>query len=191
MIWPRIKAAIAVVAAGLAISTSYLWLPGIFALIVSAFIAGIAVSWFAAWRHRSPADREQRQMIQDLWSAAHRLQAGRVLEDPVTGRGLAIERERGFVTLAVADPRRSDDPNERREATVTRYMLGFLGSPIPPPLLRHTAPLDEDVPARMPWRQARGLLRFNDQTGAMETSAGELAELRAQLGRAIAAAGRG
>jgi hypothetical protein len=69
-------------------------------------------------------------------------------------------------------------------------MPGFLASPISPPLFRHTPPLDEQMPVRMPWRQAIGLLRLNDQTGAMEASLAKLADLRAQLDRAVADATR-
>ena len=43
----------------------------------------------------------------------------------------------------------------------------------------------------MSWQQAGGLLPFNDLTGAMETSNTELADVRAQLDRAIAAAQEG
>jgi hypothetical protein len=128
-------------------------------------------------------------MIRELWSAARRLPAGRVLQDPVTGSGIFAERERGFLTLAIADPPGPGDPAWQRDATVTRYLLGFLASPSPPPLFRRTAPLHENSLAPMPWRQARALLRFNDQTGASEATPGELAELRLQLERVIAAAG--
>ena len=52
-------------------------------------------------------------------------------------------------------------------------------------------PAEAAEPAPVPWlawRQASGLLRFNSQTGVIETTPAELAKLRAQLARAIAAA---
>jgi hypothetical protein len=70
-------------------------------------------------------------------------------------------------------------------------MVGFAAAPSKPPLFRHTTARHDPSPVRMSWQQAGGLLPFNDLTGAMETSNTELADVRAQLDRAIAAAQEG
>ena len=120
-------------------------------------------------------------MIRQLWLAARHLPRGRMLEDPVTGSGIFAERDRGFLTLAIADAPESGDQAQRREATVTRYMLGFLASSVPAPLFRHIEPLYEHSPAPMSRRQARTLLRFNDLTGVAEATPAELASSQAQI----------
>ncbi len=109
----------------------------------------------------------------------------------------SAERERGFLSLAITGAPDGGQPDGddladglagRRAVTVTRYLLGFLAAPVPPPLFAHTAALHDVSPVRMPWRQAGALLHFNELTGAMEATTEELAELRAQLDRTIAAA---
>jgi len=156
-------------------------------LFVGAFIAGIGTSALVGALRRTPAQREQEAMVRALWSTCRRWPSGLVLRDPVTGRGITVERERGFLTLAITSQPDDDDLADnlagRRAATVTRYMLGFLAAPVPPPLFRHTAALHDVSPVRMSWQQAEAgaLLHFNDMTGAMEATTEELAELRAQL----------
>jgi hypothetical protein len=56
-----------------------------------------------------------------------------------------------------------------------------------PPILRMHKPVN-DTGARQPsLRESGEMLRFNDQTGAMNASAAELADLYAMLDRAIRA----
>jgi hypothetical protein len=189
--------AAAITAAGAAATVSYLWFLALALPLAGAFLAGIGISWLRAIRGRSTGQREQDEVIRQMWLAVGRMAPGRVLEDPLTGCGLAVERPRailvprGFVTLTVCDPVVSGGPAERREATVTSYMLGSPAAPSRAPLFRHTTPLFENSPDRISLRQASGLLRFNSQTGAMGTTPAELAELRAQLERVIATAGGG
>jgi hypothetical protein len=52
----------------------------------------------------SPALREQDKMIRSLWTLLRRVPGDVVLVDPVTGHEISVERERGFLTLAIADP---------------------------------------------------------------------------------------
>jgi hypothetical protein len=66
-----------------------------------------------------------------------------VLADPETGDLLTVERERGWLMLAVTDP-----PELGSQPIVTRYPLGQWAAPNPPPLHSHLAALDDVPPAR-------------------------------------------
>jgi hypothetical protein len=114
--------------------------------------------------------------------AVKRWPAGQGLTDPVTGDELTVERERGFLILAISDADTGQVP------MVTRYLLGWLAAPNPPPPFRHTGPAGEPSPVRMSLNQAGALLAFNEQTGAMQATAADLVELRERLDRTIAAA---
>lgn len=127
-------------------------------------------------------------MIRHLWEVARRLPADRTFADPVTGHRIMVERFRGYLTLTVGEPAHPEDPDADREATLTRYMLGFGWRPIPPPLFRHVTPIHDTFTPKLSWRQARQALRLAEQTGAANSTHAELMELRTQLDRAIAAA---
>ncbi len=196
MIGSRIEAAAALVV-GLAVVASYLWFPHPAVLFVGAFIAGLGTAALLGALRRSPMLRRQEVMIRALWSTGRRWPSGLVLRDPVTDSEVTVERERGFLALVIID-QADDDPSgpddasaRRRGATATRYLLGFGAAPVPPPLLRHTAAVHDPSPLRMSWRQAGALVHFNELTGAMEASTEELADLRAQVDRTIAAAAEG
>lgn len=180
IIGPRIEAAFLALV-GMAVAASYLWWPHLWLLFVGVFTAGFGTSALINAIRRPAALREQHRMIRSLWTLLRQVPSDSVLVDPVTGNEIGVERERGFLTLAVAEP--ADGP----AATVTRYMVGFAAAPSPPPLFRHTGPRHDPSPVRMGWREAGALLHFNDLTGAMETSNDELADVRVQLDRAIAA----
>lgn len=190
MIGSRGEAA-ALTTAGLAVTGSYLWFPHMALLIVGVLITVLGSSGLVSVLRWSPEKRRQEMMIRDLWSTARRWPSGLMLRDPVTGSGISVERERGFLTLAITDPLDRDDLGEGRVTTVTWYVLGFLAAPEQPSLLRHTTALHDASPARMSWQQAGELLHFNDLTGAMDATSDELAELRAQLDRTIAATTNG
>lgn len=193
MIGSRIEAAVAVVV-GLAVVSSYLWFPHLALLFVGAFIAGIGTWTLVGALRRSPTLRKQEAMIRALWSTCRRWPSGLVLRDSVTGSRITVERERGFLNLVITGQPDDDDPADgpagRRAMTVTRYLLGFLAAPVPPPLFVHTTALHDVSPVRMSWRQAGALLHVNELTGAMEATTEEFAELRAQLDRTIEAATR-
>jgi hypothetical protein len=181
---PRIEAAF-LTAVGVAVAVSYFWWQQLWLPILGVFIAGFGTSALIGAVRRPPALREQDKMVRSLWTLLRKVPSDVVLVDPVTGHEISVERERGFLTLAVADPA------NRPAGTVTRYMVGFAAAPTPPPLLRHTAARHDESPVRMSIKQAGGLLHFNELTGAMETSNDELVDVRAQLDRAIAAAREG
>jgi hypothetical protein len=105
----RLEAA-ALVVAGLAVVGSYVWVPHTALLFVGALIAGIGTSALVAALRRGPTLCKQEAVIRALWWTARRWPSGRVLRDPVTGSGLTVDRERGFLTLAITGqpPTRQD-----------------------------------------------------------------------------------
>lgn len=184
-IGPRIEAAF-LTAVGLAVAASWLRWHHLALPIIGAFLTGIGASALYTALRRSPAHRRQDAMIRDLWSTVKRWPTGQTLTDPATGGHLKVERERGFLTLAI----REAAADNGQVPMVTRYLLGWLAAPNPPPLFRHTTAAHELSPVRMSLNQAGSLLAFNDQTGAMEATTAELVELRQRLDRTIAAATR-
>lgn len=66
----------------------------------------------------------------------------------------------------------------------TGQYLGSAWRPLPP-IMRMPVPLNHSTDRT--WREAGELLDFNDRTGMMNTTAAELADLRAQLDRALRA----
>jgi hypothetical protein len=190
VIGSRTEAAV-LTALGLAVMVSSVWFRHVAVLLVGIFIVGFGSSALYTALRRSPQQRAQEQQIRRLWEIAYRIPSDVALRDPVTGKQISVERHRGFLsarrgflTLVVADP--LGELEDKRAATATRYMLGYGAAPVPPPLFQHHGPADEPVPAGMTWRQAGRLLRFNDATGAMETSTAELGQLRALVDRAVA-----
>ncbi|GAA2455763.1 hypothetical protein GCM10010191_88760 [Actinomadura vinacea] len=167
------------------LAASYLWTSSLPLALIGTLLAAFGLGGLTSPR-RVSTHPEHEPHLQGLWETARHLSADRVLTDPATGNRLWVERFRGFVTLAVADP---DEPDADRAATVTRYMLAFGRRPLPAPLFRHLTPLHDAAAATMSWRQAREVLRLADQTGTADTTLAELIELCAQLDRAVAAIG--
>lgn len=167
-------------AAGAAAIMAWLWFP-YRALIIAGVIITIAglAGLISSARH-GRAWHEQDVLIRKLWTAAKKVPSGIVLTDPATGELLTVERERGWLTLAVTDP-----PAPGARALVTRYPLGLWAAPNFPPLYRHLGALDDLPPARWRWRQKSQLLYLNSQSTALEVPAGELTGLRDQLTRAV------
>ncbi len=166
---------------GVAAAAAYFWFRYPVLLVVGGLLAlGGAVS-LAADLRRGRAWHEQDIMLRKLWTAVKRVPSGYVLTDPASGELLTVERERGWLTLAVTDP-----PQPGAEAAVSRYPLGKWAAPEQPPLFRHIAGLDDLPPARWRWRQQAALLEFNTRTGAAEVTTAELAALLDQVNRAWA-----
>lgn len=121
-------------------------------------------------------------MIHALWRLAKRAPAGQLLHDPATGHYLGVDRHHGLLEVLVSDVDFTA-PRPPAGAVVTAYGLGGAGRPMPAPILRQHHPVDpEQLPDRT-WQEARELLSFNDQTGAMDTSADELRILHGQQAR--------
>jgi len=171
---------------GVAAAAAYLWFRYPVLLVAGGLLApGGAVS-LAADLRRGRGWHEQDVMLRKLWTAARRIPSGYVLTDPANGELLTVERERGWLTLAVTDP-----PQPGAEAAVSRYPLGKWAAPEQPPLFRHVAGLGDIPPARWRWRQRAALLEFNSRTGAAGATAAELAALLDQVNRAWAVDLRG
>jgi hypothetical protein len=115
---------------------------------------------------------------------ARGLPAGTVITDPLTGSSLSTERASGFLALVVAEPPASALPGQADAAIVHRYMLGFAGRPIRPPLF-HDVTTAHNPPQRMTRRQLMDALQLAEQTGIADTGPVELAGLVIQLHRAM------
>jgi hypothetical protein len=184
--------ALALVAAGVTVAAVGAVLAQLLVVFVGVVAAGAGTARLITAVRADPGTREQEKLILALWSMGRRWPDGEGRIDPVTGQVLAIERHSGFLTLVVATPpvdapesggSAGHDPGD--PTTVTRYLLGLLTLPAPPPLIRDVEPFDQVGEERgLTRRQAKELLAFNDQTGAMEASTAELAELQEQMMRA-------
>jgi hypothetical protein len=185
--WPlylliAVAVIIAVVAATAALR---LWWLG--AATAAVAVAGY-LSSSRSQRRRLRADpvfTAQEQMIRRLWKTARGLPAGTVITDPLTGSGLTAERASGFLTLVVIEPPASAAPGQSDAALVHRYMLGFAGRPLRPPLF-HDVTAARNPPQSMPWRRTMDALQLAEQTGVADTDSVELADLVIQLDRALA-----
>jgi hypothetical protein len=173
---------VALLAASLAWASPY---PALLAL-------GLVVCYLAGGRTGRRLDERgggrehnERLLLRHLWDGARRLPSGRIVVDPVSGKCIGVQRHWGVLTLLVGDPPAAPD------ALVTRYLLGFWRRPLSPPLFQETAPVHE-IPGReslrTSLRESFTLTRFNQASGAMETSLPELLELAARLERALEAA---
>ena len=120
-------------------------------------------------------------LIRKLWAAVKHIPSDYVLADPETGELLSVERERGWLTLVITDP-----PDPSGPALVTRYTLRAWAAPVPPPLFRHLAGLDDIPSARWRLRQKAWLAHVNEQTGALKVTWAEVAALIEQVGRTSA-----
>jgi hypothetical protein len=178
--WPA-----ALLAASLAGIACSLWLGNFPGLFVSVFATGLAAAWLRPAARYAREDEDAR-LIGELWKLTRRLPDGSTFEDPLTGCGISVSRRRGFLTISVVDALDQADEDMLREALVKSYMLGFLGRPAPPPAYRRTIPLADDEP-NLGWRQAARMVDFGLQTGADDTTTGELRELQGIAGRAISA----
>lgn len=174
----------AILAAGVAGTALALWLGSLPGALAGVFVVGLV---FASWRsaaRRASGQREEARLITSAWEAARRLPRGSTYTDPVTGCGIGIDRERGFLTVSLVDaPEGGDSAGSR---LVRTYLLGFLGRPVSPPLYRRTVPLSDENP-RLPLRQARELVDFGLRTGADDADPAEIRELLSILERAVAA----
>lgn len=187
-----------IVLGGLAV-VSYAVVGSIALSALGAIAAGAGLAWLLTVRKWTLDQWQQEPLIRRIWQAARRLPRDRLLIDPVTGTRFCVERTRGFVSLATAetledivdsamlDTLEPSASGMEREATVTRYMLGFLTTPLPPPLYRHITGLHQERPERMSWSDAAEVARLNDLTGMLEATAPELDRLATRLERAVVA----
>jgi len=155
------------------------------AALLVAFIAGTLWSRWKQKRRRTPDETAERVEIRALWHLAKQVPTRELLRDPETGRYIGVDRHHSMLEVLVSDldftDPRTDDVTD---AVVTAYHLGSVWRPMPPPVMRMHTPLNDTGTSRT-WREAGDLLDFNDHTGAMNTSATELADLHAQLNRAL------
>ncbi len=152
-------------------------------LVASALVPVAGPLSLAADIRRGRERHRQDVLIAKLWAAAKRLPIGTVLLDPVNGSRVSVERDGGFLILAITDALDHRDP----EATVARYVLGYWAVRARPPLYRHLAGVHDMSPARMPWQQREQLAEFNAITNAAEVTAGELAGILGQVTRTTTA----
>ncbi|MFC9251917.1 hypothetical protein [Amycolatopsis thailandensis] len=110
-----------------------------------------------------------------------------LFRDPESGRYLGVDRHQTMLEIVVSDVEFTDPATDLvPDAIVTSYHLGSVWRPMPSPIMRMHHPLNDTGPDRT-WKEAGELLDFNERTGAMDTTAEELAGLHAQLKRAIRA----
>jgi len=154
------------------------------ALLIATALVPVAGSMSLAADIRRGRERHRQDvLIGKLWTAVKRIPAGSVMADPVNGCRVSVERDGGFLILAVADP--PDYPEA--EATVARYTLGYWSVQARPPLYRHLAGIRDSSPARMRWQQRERLAEFNAITSAAEVTTEELAGILDQVTRTMAA----
>jgi hypothetical protein len=186
--WPLYTViAVAVIIAVVVAATAALHLWWLGAAMAAAAVAGYLSSSIADRRRlrADPGYAAQERVIRQPWKTARGLPAGTVITDPLTGSSLGTERASGFLTLVVAEPPASALPGQADAAIVHRYMLGFAGRPIRPPLF-HDVTSAHNPPQRMTKRQLMDALQLAEQTGVADTDPMELAGLIIQLHRAMA-----
>jgi hypothetical protein len=177
------RVGLAIAVAGLALAAAaWLWIGSFAVLITGLLVATFGAGLAGPAARPDPGVRLQRLAIGQLCYAARRLRPGQVLADPMTGLRFRVERDRGFLALAVADPESSAG-----DSVVTRYLLSFLGIPVRPPLWRVVEPLHFPV-RRIGWREAHRVVSFDMENGASDLTAAELAELAAMFRRACSTA---
>jgi len=166
---------------GVIAALAWLWFPYRGLIIVAAVLAAGGLLGVVCSVRRGRDWHQADVLTRQLWKAVKRIPSGYVLTDMVSGELITVERERGWLTLAV-----TDEPRTGVDAIVTRYPVGQYAAPNPPPLFRYHAAL-EDIPlARLPWRQRWGLMAFNLQTSGLELTAAELRGLIDQVARSVA-----
>lgn len=151
--------------------------------LAGMFLCGLGLPLRPA-PERGVGCRRQAAMISELRLMTRRMPCGQVLAGPLTGHRFRAERNSGFLALAIADPPTSAEPG-----VVTRYPLAVLAVPLAPPLFKVIQPPGHLRGRRTGLREARQIVLFGTETGAMEASEGELQQVLAQLMRAIRAAG--
>lgn len=180
MLSQREEGAIAAVT-GLAVIGFWLWFGHLALLIFGAVYGGIGLLVLAGTLRGGQTYHQYDTMVRWLWSATRQLPDGQELTDPATGATLTVEREGGRTILAVR-------PAEQDSATgtVTRYVVGAGNAPAgPPPLLSHIAPAAAPSPLRRRWVTWH-LINLDVATGgATQVSSAEVAELWAQVIRAL------
>ena len=185
--WPLIAIIAAAVLIAVVAVMALLHLVWLGAATAAVAVGGYVSSSRSEKRRRraDPAFSAQERLIRRLWRLTRRLPADTVVTDPLTGCGLVAERSRGFLALLVTDPPASD-PGPADAAIMHRYLLGFAGRPIRPPLF-HDVTTARGRVDRMSWRQASDALQMAEQTGVADTDPMELAALVSQLDRALMA----
>lgn len=150
------------------------------ALVIATALVPVARAMSLAADIRRGRERHRQDvLIGKLWTVAKRIPAGTVMEDPVTRSRISIEREGGFLILAIADP--VDYPDA--EAAVARYTLGYWSVQARAPLYRHLAGIHDESPASMRWQQRERLAELNAMISAAEVTTEELAGLLDQVTR--------
>jgi hypothetical protein len=163
---------------GVAAALVYLRYPYLAVLVTGATVGVVAGAALIADLRRGRDWHRQDVLVRRLWTAVKRIPPGYVIADPDTGELISVDRERGWLTLAVADPLRPG-----REQLVTRYLVGHWGAPMPPPLIRHVGALDDVPPARMSLRQQAWLAGFSTRAGALQATPAEQTALLEQVWR--------
>ncbi len=154
------------------------------ALLIATALVPVAGSMSLAADIRRGRERHRQDvLIGKLWTAVKRIPPGAVMADPVDGCRVSVERDGGFLILAIADPLDHLDT----EATVARYTLGYWSVQARPPLYRHLAGIRDTSPAQLRWQQRERLAEFNAITSAAEVTTDELAGLLDQVTRTTAA----
>jgi hypothetical protein len=180
----RVEAMILVVT-GVAAAGLYFMFSHLLLLLAGVFTLGIGVSWHLDIRRRKPAEAHDRQAIRALWKLTRRIPEGRLLVDPVTQLPFGVHRRQGVVNLIVPRYLNEDGTGD---VLVTHHLVGSLGLPHPPPLMRHEEllrPDDHGVARGMTRRDARNILALNEATGALNVDRDEFLALTAQLERAL------
>jgi hypothetical protein len=164
--------------AGVAAALVYLRYPYLALLVTGATVVAAGAALIADLRRGQDWHRRD-VLVRRLWRAVKRIPPGYVIADPDTGELISVERERGWLTLAVADP-----PRTGREQLVTRYLVGHWGASMRPPLVRHVGAVDDVPPARMSLRQQAWLAGFSTRAGVLQATPAELTALLGQVWRA-------
>jgi hypothetical protein len=154
------------------------------ALLIATALVPVAGSMSLAADIRRGRERHRQDvLIGKLWTAVKPIPAGTVMTDPVSGCRVTVERDGGFLILAIADP--LDHPDA--EATVARYTLGYWSVQARPPMYQHLAGIHDASPAQMRWQQRERLAEFNAIISAAEVTTEELTRLLIQVTRTMAA----
>jgi hypothetical protein len=164
--------------AGVAAALACLRYPYWALLVTGATVGVVAGVALIADLRRGRDWHRQDVLVRQLRTAVRRIPPGYVIADPDTGELISVERERGRLTLAVADR-----PRPGREQLVTRYLSGHWGAPMPPPLIRHVGAVDDVPPARMSLRQQAWLAEVSTRAGVLQATPAELTALPGQVWR--------
>lgn len=162
--------------AGVAAALVYLRFPYLALLATGGMVAVTGGVALISGLRRGRDWHRQDVLVRQLWAVVKRIPPGYVIAGPDTGELISVERERGWLTVAVADP-----PRPGQEQLVTRYLVGHWAAPMPPPLVRHVGALDDVPPARMSPRQQARHAGFSTRAGALQPTTAELTALLEQV----------